>query len=153
MPWSAGPNAGFSRAPHERLTLPLVLEPPFDPARVSVASQEAEPGSLLNWVRATLALRRRWAPLRRGELLLVDAQPSSILAFMREHAAEEVLVVANLSARSVSARLDLRAYAGRELVELRGGSHLPPIAPDGAYDLLLPPHGCLWVELRAPGGR
>ncbi len=54
MQWDAGPGAGFSTAPAERLYLPL--DP--DPDRPDVATQLADPGSLLHLVRRLIALRR-----------------------------------------------------------------------------------------------
>ncbi|WP_354639201.1 alpha-amylase family glycosyl hydrolase [Kitasatospora camelliae] len=54
MQWDAGPGAGFSTAPADRLYLPL------DPApdRPDVASQRADRGSLLRQVRRLVALRK-----------------------------------------------------------------------------------------------
>ncbi|MEV4558546.1 alpha-amylase family glycosyl hydrolase [Kitasatospora sp. NPDC049285] len=55
MQWDAGPDAGFSTAPADRLYLPL--DP--DPDRPDVATQRADPASLLHHVRRLIALRRR----------------------------------------------------------------------------------------------
>ncbi|MDH6124970.1 alpha-amylase family glycosyl hydrolase [Kitasatospora sp. GP82] len=54
MQWDDGPNAGFSTAPAGRLYQPL--DP--DPGRPTVASQLADPDSLLNLVQRLIALRR-----------------------------------------------------------------------------------------------
>ncbi|MGW4893563.1 alpha-amylase family glycosyl hydrolase [Kitasatospora sp. NPDC004240] len=54
MQWTAGPNAGFSTAPADRLYLPV--DP--DPGRPDVADQRADPTSLLHTVRRLIALRR-----------------------------------------------------------------------------------------------
>lgn len=56
MQWDAeGPNAGFSSAPPEALYLPLDPRPD----RPSVAGQADDPGSLLNQVRALIALSKQ----------------------------------------------------------------------------------------------
>ncbi|MCX4756375.1 alpha-amylase family glycosyl hydrolase [Kitasatospora purpeofusca] len=55
MQWAPGPNAGFSAAPAERLYLPV--DP--DPHRPDVATQRADPTSLLHTVRRLIGLRRK----------------------------------------------------------------------------------------------
>ncbi|MEW2360266.1 alpha-amylase family glycosyl hydrolase [Spirillospora sp. NPDC029432] len=62
MQWDAGPNAGFSTAAADRLYLPL--DP--DPGRPDVATQRADPDSLLNLVRRLIALRAAAPELRGG---------------------------------------------------------------------------------------
>ncbi|MER5350068.1 alpha-amylase family glycosyl hydrolase [Kitasatospora sp. NPDC002551] len=54
MQWAPGVNAGFSAAPADRLYLPV--DP--DPHRPDVATQRADPTSLLHTVRRLIALRR-----------------------------------------------------------------------------------------------
>ncbi|UCM87514.1 alpha-amylase family glycosyl hydrolase [Streptomyces marincola] len=53
MQWDDTPGAGFSTAPEDRYYLPL--DP--DPGRPDVATQRADPGSLLHLVRRLIALR------------------------------------------------------------------------------------------------
>ncbi|QUH01942.1 oligo-1,6-glucosidase [Saccharopolyspora erythraea] len=54
MQWDAGPNAGFSTAPADRLILPV--DP--DPRRPAVSEQRADENSLLALVRRLIGLRR-----------------------------------------------------------------------------------------------
>jgi glycosidase len=62
MQWNGSENAGFSTAPADKLYLPI--DP--DPDRPDVATEKADPGSLLNTVRRLIALRRRTPALRTG---------------------------------------------------------------------------------------
>ena len=63
MQWDARrPNAGFSDAPPEALYLPVDPRPD----RPSVAGQENDPDSLLNQVRALIALRKQHPALCAG---------------------------------------------------------------------------------------
>lgn len=90
MPWTTEPDGGFgSNAPW----LPL------DPAHrlLNVARQDADPGSILNWTRALIALRRDSAALRHGSICLVDEDSDSVVAFEREAGGERLLCVFNLS--------------------------------------------------------
>lgn len=54
MQWNSGTNAGFSNAPREKLYLPL--DP--DPNRPTVAGEETNPASLLNFTRQIIRLRQ-----------------------------------------------------------------------------------------------
>ena len=93
MPWTGGDNAGFSRA---RPWLPVAEA---HRAR-NVQAQDADAASVLNAVRAFLRWRRTRPVLVAGSIRFLDA-PASILAFVREHAGERVLVAFNLSGSSI----------------------------------------------------
>ena len=62
MQWTVGSGAGFSSAPPEQFYLPV----DSDPAAPNVEVQEKDPASLLNTVKALLALRRRERDLNAG---------------------------------------------------------------------------------------
>ena len=55
MQWDDSPNAGFSTADASRLYLPI--DP--SPARPTVAAEERDPQSILNYVKGLIALRRQ----------------------------------------------------------------------------------------------
>jgi alpha-glucosidase len=89
LPWTGEPpNAGFSTgAPW------LPIPPEHRP--LSVAAQEAEPESLLHWVRRFLAWRRAKPALCIGEIRFVDL-PSPLLGFTRGEGAEGFTLIFNL---------------------------------------------------------
>jgi cyclomaltodextrinase len=63
--------------------------------------------------REMIALRRQHEPLRRGDTRWLDnSRPEAVVSFLRCHAAEEVLVVVNLSSRPLEARLAQADAAG-----------------------------------------
>lgn len=69
MQWDDTANAGFSTANPEQLYLPL--DP--DPDRPSVAAQDGDPDSLLNFVRRLLDIRRRHPALgANGEFTILN---------------------------------------------------------------------------------
>jgi len=116
MQWDASPNAGFSAAPAE----PWL---PVNPDYVSrnVAVQAAEPGSLLSWYKALIALRRGSAALREGSIAFQGLH-EEVLAYERAAGAERVLVLLNFA--SVPRRVELGS-ACRVLLgsaPARGGS-------------------------------
>ncbi len=89
MQWDASPNAGFSSAPHTWLP----VHPNY--RTVNVAAQQADPGSLLNTVRAILALRRAHASLREGTLQLLDGLPAQVLGYTRQVSEERLAILLN----------------------------------------------------------
>jgi maltose alpha-D-glucosyltransferase/alpha-amylase len=149
MQWNAERNAGFSTAPGQRLYLPVVDEGEFGYQAVNVAAQEANPSSLLWWMRRIIALRRRHRVFGRGSLRLVEADNRHVFAFLRADGNETILVVANLSRYAQPVNLELAELAGRRPVELFGAVSFPTIGRD-PYPLTLGPHGFLWLALTQP---
>src|SRR5690606_7828497 len=91
MPWNGGAGAGFTSGTP---WLPI----PAAHRRISVAAQDADPSSTLNVVRRFLRWRAGHAALVEGDIAFLDA-PEPVLAFVRSHAGERLLVVLNLSAQ------------------------------------------------------
>ena len=125
MQWGPDRNAGFSEASGERLYLPLITDPVYHFEAVNVAVQEADPGSLLWWMKRAIGLRRRHPSLARGTFAVVPTPNRHVIAYRREHRGETILVVANLSRYAQRCELDLAGDAGRGVTELFGGGRLP----------------------------
>ncbi|HKY33039.1 MAG TPA: maltose alpha-D-glucosyltransferase [Candidatus Polarisedimenticolia bacterium] len=150
MQWSSDRNAGFSRANSQRLYLPVTIDPDFHYESLNVEVQQNNPSSLLWWMRRTIAVRKRFRAFGRGTLEFLQPDNRKVLAFLRRHHQETLLVVANLSRHAQFAELDLRAFEGTVPLELFGQTPFPPI---GAlpYLLTLAPHAFLWFYLEPPG--
>jgi maltose alpha-D-glucosyltransferase / alpha-amylase len=151
MQWSPDRNAGFSQANPQRLYLPVIVDPEHHYESVNVETQQANPSSLLSWMKRLIALRKRNRVLGRGSFELLDPNNPRILAFVREYGDECVLVVANLSRHLQFAELDLGRYEGSVPVELFGQSPCPPIQSK-PYVLTPGPHSFLWFSLEKPRG-
>jgi alpha-glucosidase len=115
MPWDAGPGAGFSEG---EPWLPLGADHPA----LSVARQEADPGSVLHLTRELVALRKAEPALRLGRFELVEAG-EALLAFERRRGRSRLLCLFNLSARP----LDHGLGGGAPLIAINGAraGHLP----------------------------
>jgi maltose alpha-D-glucosyltransferase/alpha-amylase len=122
MQWSKEKNAGFSAASTEKLYLPL------DPSesRPDVAAQESDPGSMLNFTRALLKLRREHSALANA----ADFQPLYAekghypFVYLRAADNERIVVSINPAGRSCSAALNGMTSATPLLVQgavFRGG--------------------------------
>ncbi|MFC3995144.1 maltose alpha-D-glucosyltransferase [Nocardiopsis sediminis] len=148
MQWTAGRNAGFSHCDPARLYLPLVMDPIHGYQALNVESQRDNPGSLLNWTRNMIRIRKRHPVFGTGGFTELDAGNPAVFAFLREHGDDRVLCVNNLSRFPQPAGLDLRRFHGTTPVECMGGEPFPAIGA-APYRLTLPGHGFYWFRLPA----
>ncbi|WP_133501057.1 alpha-glucosidase family protein [Cognatilysobacter terrigena] len=132
MPWNGGASAGFTDG-----TPWLPVAPTHRPR--SVSTQQADPSSVLNAVRAFLRWRHTQPALVEGSIRFLDT-PEPVLAFVREQASERLLVAFNLSAQPVTCTLDVGTATTLDA---------PGIDTGGidAGTLQLPAHGALFARL------
>jgi len=102
MPWDNTANFGFTTG------TPWYAFSTHE-AEISVAAQEADPNSLLNWYKALIALRNEHPALSQGTLTLRDGENGGVLEFVREGKGERLLVLANFGDET---QLDTSASAG-----------------------------------------
>jgi maltose alpha-D-glucosyltransferase/alpha-amylase len=150
MQWSADRNAGFSRANPQRLQLPVIVDPEYHYESVNVEAQQANPHSLLWWMKRIIALRKRYRAFGRGSIRFLQAENRKVLSFVREYQGEQLLVVANLSRFVQHVELPLQEFRGFELVELFARTRFPSIE-DRPYALTLGPHSFYWFSLERRG--
>ena len=146
MQWDDGPNAGFSTAPAERLYAPVIDDETYGYRQVNVAAQRANPGSLFNRLRFLLQVRKEHPAFGRGELKLLSPSSTAVLAYLRSHAQETLLVVNNLSSEPQATKLALPDHAGRVPVDVLTGEQLPALSP-APYAIQLEGYGYRWLKL------
>jgi maltose alpha-D-glucosyltransferase/alpha-amylase len=146
MQWSGDRNAGFSAGNRQRLHLPVILDPEYHYEAVNVEAQEANPQSLLSWMRRIIGLRKRFRAFGQGTIEFLHPDNRKVLAFVRQHGEERILVIANLSRFSQFAQLDLSAYGGQVPVELFGRIEFPACG-EQPYQVMLGPHAFYWFAL------
>jgi maltose alpha-D-glucosyltransferase / alpha-amylase len=146
MQWNADRNAGFSTATPARLYSPVIMDPVWGYEAVNVEAQQDDPSSLLNWMRNMIALRKLFRLFGRGSITFLEPSNRKILAYLRKHADEQVLCVANLSRFAQPVDLDLSELKGMTPIEMLGYVEFPPIGSE-PYRLTLSPYGFLWLEL------
>ncbi len=124
--WDAtSPAGGFS-------TVPPWETQSFDPAGTDVATEAADPGSLLNWYRTLAHLRLRHPALASGGLVPVATADRSVVAFLRTTDEAMDLVLANLGPAPIATpRLTLKSgpLCGEPTASMILGDG-PAIAPD-----------------------
>jgi alpha-glucosidase len=105
MPWTGDPTGGFTTG---RPWLPLGS----GLASRNVASQAADPGSVLSFYRRLIWLRRAAPALRRGTLTLLDPLADDALGFLRQADGQTALVLLAFEGRGARAALP-RSPSGR----------------------------------------
>ncbi len=116
LPWDATPGGGFTTAarPWQR----------FAPGKetANVASESAEPGSLLSRYRNLVRVRHASAALRSGDLAVVRSVPA-VLAYVRRGGGDTVLVAHNLGPGEAEVAVpDLAGASGEPLLVDAGAS-------------------------------
>jgi alpha-glucosidase len=150
MPWDASsPQAGFSTNP--RTWLPVTP----DYRTINVQSELEDPDSLLNWHRHLISMRRSYAALRSGRMVILDQDNRSVLSYARVSADGATMVVSlNMSATPQTITLNLAAAGlpGTSLATLLSSPGDIPDADCGtAIDL--PPYAAWVTAVRAHRAR
>ncbi|HSD90241.1 MAG TPA: maltose alpha-D-glucosyltransferase [Kofleriaceae bacterium] len=146
MQWSGDRNAGFSRANPQKLYLPPIIDPEYHYEAVNVEAQQANPSSLLWWMKRLIAKRKEHRLFGRGSIEFISGDNPRVLAYVREYEGDTVLVVANLSRFVQCTRLNLDRYRGTVPVELFGRMRFPDVA-ETPYFMSLGPHDFYWLML------
>ncbi len=146
MQWSAERNAGFSKANRQRLYLPVIVDAEYHYETANVETLQNNPHSLLSWMKQLISLRKRYKAFGRGSLEFLHPENRKVLAYVRRHEDELILVIANLSRFVQCVELDLNAYRGMIPVEMFGRTEFPPVG-DRPYFFTLGPHAFYWFSL------
>src|ERR1700733_3575023 len=147
MRWSGDRNAGFSRCNPPRLYSPVIMDAVWGYEAINVEGQQSDTSSLLHWMRNMIALRKLFQVFGRGTIEFLSPTNRKVLAYLRRHADEQVLCVANLSRFAQPVDLDLSKLEGMIPVEMIGYVEFPPINSH-PYRLTLAPYSFLWLELQ-----
>src|SRR6202034_1765685 len=141
-------NGGFSATDPQRLYLPPIMDPIYGYQSLNVESQQRNAGSLLQWTRRMIEIRKRHPVFGLGSYEELTSSNPSVLAFVRalDDSDDRILCVNNLSRFPQPVELDLRRFMGVTPVECMGGVTFPPIG-ELPYLLTLPGHGFYWFQL------
>ena len=140
---------GFSQANPQQLYLPVIIDPEYHYEAVNVEAQQNNPHSLLWWMKHIIGLRRQYRAFGRGTLRFLLPDNGRVLAFVREHEDERILVVANLSRYAQAVQLDLTDMQGVTPLEMFGRTPFPQIGAT-PYPVTLSPYAFYWFLLPTP---
>lgn len=137
MQWTAaGPAAGFSTS--SKTWLPV----PANHVTVNVATESAQPESLLNWYKRLISLRRTNPALRDGGITMIDGENQNVLAYVRTGAVP-VVVAMNMSGEPQTIHIALPG--GAAITRTRTLASDAKVAePTKNGEVVLPPYAS-WV--------
>jgi maltose alpha-D-glucosyltransferase / alpha-amylase len=125
------------------------MDPIYGYQSLNVESQQRNVGSLLQWTRRMIEIRKRHPVFGLGSYEELTSSNPSVLAFVRateDEGSDRILCVNNLSRFPQPVELDLRRFMGVTPVECMGGVTFPKIG-ELPYLLTLPGHGFYWFQL------
>ncbi|MEO8553956.1 MAG: trehalose synthase, partial [Kofleriaceae bacterium] len=144
MQWSNEPHGGFTNNPDP--VLPVVSEGPYGYPKVNAADQRRDPQSLLNWTERIIRMRKEVPEIGLGEWSVVDTGDKAIFALRYDWEGNGVLVMHNLSGKSIEVAIRLGDALGRHLINLLAEAHSDADAR-GAHHIALEPYGYRWFRL------
>ncbi|SFC35956.1 maltose alpha-D-glucosyltransferase/ alpha-amylase [Parapedobacter composti] len=143
MQWSDQRNGGFSEMPPQALKYPLIQEGPASYKRINVASQQADPTSLLQVTKKLIRLHEGNGHFFfDGSFELLDTNHSAILAFSYQIGSERLVTVHNFSRQGISAIIMLPHQTGARISVLVNSHQVT--SSDGRLSLQLPGYGYSW---------
>ena len=127
MQWNATVSGGWSAADPSRFYQPVINDPAYGPSAVNVADQQADEGSLLNWMRDVISLRPK--EMGTAPLNLLETGDGGVLGYRRGG----VTVFANFTA-------EVRSVRRAEGDIVAGDARATPTS------VTLEPYGWVWLE-------
>ncbi len=100
MQWDKAPNAGFTKG------IPW-LPVPMSYETHNVATEKADPNSILNFYKNLLAIRHTNSALLDGDYVAVNPDDANVYSYLRRYKGEAVLVVLNMSESAQTVSFDL----------------------------------------------
>ncbi len=139
MQWNSSTNAGFS-----------TTEPwnPVGPRykTYNVATEKADPNSILNWYKKVLSLRHTNHALLDGKYIALNQDDPNVLAYLRSYKGQNVLVVLNMSNVQQNFKIGLPAEVKAKSAKTLAASFKPEGAPT-PQQVTLAPYGAWIAEL------
>lgn len=142
MQWNSATSAGFSTNP--KTWLPVAP----DYKQVNVEAESQDPGSMLNWYKQLIALRRTNPALRSGSMKMLETSNQNVLAWSRTaHNAKSVVVVCNFTAEPQVVSLQKAIGASAKTASTVASSGGPQKSTVDLNAVTLPPYGSLIAEV------
>ena len=141
MQWTPGPQAGFSSNPHT--WLPIAP----DHKTVNVETESGDPGSLLNWYKKLIAIRRQNSALHDGNMVLIDSNDHDVLSFARlaPGKGSAVVVAINMSADAKTVTLRIKDFGVDSTIVKTLAASDPGLQSNQSLESLTLPPFASWV--------
>lgn len=149
MQWSNEEvNAGFSTAPREKLTRPIIREGPFDFRKINVEAQERDRGSLLGRIEQMARARKNCPEVGWGTCEVIETDEPAVFAHAMSWHGQALVALHNLADRAVEFPLSWNGWGERMLHPLIGDDGYEH-GPDPHERVRLNPYGYRWIRAGA----
>ncbi len=146
MQWLPEEKGGFSSAPVDAFYAPMIQGEPYGPQRVNVASQQAQPGSLLDFTRRLISLRKANPILGWGDFTWLDAGCHAVAAYLRSDGTERLLILNNLSGELQPVHVLIPGLETATTYDIFNSTPGPGVA-NYRLELSLAPYAYRWLRL------
>ncbi|WP_435344553.1 alpha-amylase family protein [Haloarchaeobius sp. HRN-SO-5] len=150
MQWSDEPNAGFSSTTEAALVAPLVSDEQFAPEQVNVASQLADPNSLLNWMQRLVSTRREHHEIGHGSCHVVAVDDPGVFVHRFDLEDRGLLCVHNLADEPSTVEIDAGLAPSDAMHEILGQAEFDR-DEDGTVSVVLDGYGLGWFHVHESG--
>ncbi|GAB1543977.1 alpha-amylase family protein [Scytonema sp. NUACC21] len=144
MQWSDEPNGGFSTAPENTLARPSISQGKYGYKHVNVATEQRDPGSLMNWMERVIRLRKQCPEFGRGEWQILETDEPCVFAHCSQWQGRAMIAVHNLADRACVATI--KTYKYKHLIELFCNQHYEPINGE-LLSIPLSAYGYRWFRV------
>jgi maltose alpha-D-glucosyltransferase/alpha-amylase len=146
MQWTSAPGAGFTSAPADAACRPFP-DGEYGPDSISVAAQQTDPESLLNWFERLIRLRKAAPEVGWGEYRVLDGGDDAVLVLEYRWGERTTITVHNLAAKATTVSIPVDATA-RTLHD-RYATAPPIAAKKGAATVKVAAHGYRWFGVES----
>lgn len=127
MQWSDEKNGGFSSAPPEALSRPVIREGDYGYEQVNVNDQRRDPHSLLNWMARAIRTRKACPEFGWGKQQLLETGDPHVFAHLCQWKGGTALAVHNLSAEERTVTLESGDVGAAHLIDPFGDRRYEPL--------------------------
>lgn len=146
MQWSAEQNAGFSKAPAERLVRPVIDDDEYGYRTRNVADQRRDKDSLFNKIERMVRTRKVCPEFGWGSWETLKSGEPSVFAQRYEWQGGIVLAIHNLASDGCSVTLDLSDYDAGHLIDLLSDREYKHF-DGGEHTIALESYGYRWFRV------
>ncbi|MBW4422583.1 MAG: alpha-amylase family protein [Myxacorys californica WJT36-NPBG1] len=144
MQWSDESGGGFSDAPPDQLTQPVISEGEYSYKEVNVAQEQRDPSALINWIERLVRIRKQCPEFGCGTLHILETDDPCVFAHCCVWSDRAVIAVHNLADHDCTVTLKSTNY-----------EHLFDLFSDRPYESLngdhktirLSPYGYRWFRV------
>ena len=123
MQWTGGENGGFTTG------TPLIGVP-ANHTYINVETEEKDAHSILTYYKKLIALRKEYPIIAEGTIRFLDAGTDEIIAYVREYEHRQLIVICNMTGRSLDAsRIEVPSGAQKLIGNYHGKMFMNELKP------------------------